>query len=295
VGPLAAPKEAEEVMQIGSLRVQPVLDARSSTAPELVYQAAARYFPPIDGARGLAAEDWKPYARFHEQGKLDLSYGGFLVSDGGGRRILVDLGQGPAPWTPDPAFATAVNGKFLESLAALDTLPEDITDVVLTHLHADHVGWASVDGVPAFPNATYRCHADDLAHFLPNEPMIAAVLNPVLSRIETWDSDTTLFPGFDIRPAPGHTPGSSLIVLSDGAQRLLFVGDVMHCPAELLDDEWAGLADMDPVLAGRVRVALAKELEQEAAVVAPAHFPGLSFGRLLSGDGGGRDFTYLSA
>jgi hypothetical protein len=69
----------------------------------------------------------------------------------------------------------------------------------------------------------------------------------------------------------------------------------MHCPAELLDDERAGLADMDPVLAGRVRVALAKELEQQDAVVAPAHFPGLSFGRLLSPNGGERDFTYVSA
>jgi glyoxylase-like metal-dependent hydrolase (beta-lactamase superfamily II) len=283
------------LIQIGDLRVHPVLDARSSTAPELVYQAAAKYFPVRDGARGLAADDWKPYARFHEHGKLDLSYGGFLVTDGAARKILVDLGQGPDPSAPDPAFATTLSGKFLESLAALDTSPEDITDVVLTHLHFDHIGWASVGGVPTFPNATYRCHADDLAHFLPNEPMIAAVLNPVLSRIETWDSDTTLFPGFDIRPAPGHTPGSSLIVLSDGAQRLLFVGDVMHCPAELLDDEWAGLADMDPVLAGRVRVALARELEQDDAVVAPAHFPGLSFGRLLSPNGGERDFTYLSA
>jgi Metallo-beta-lactamase superfamily len=156
-------KEAEELIQIGDMRVDAVLDARSSTAPELVYQAAAKYFPPLDGARGLSAGDWKPYARFHEQGRLDLSYGGFLVADGAGRKILVDLGQGPAPWTPDPAFATTISGKFLESLAALNTSPQDITDVVLTHLHLDHVGWASVDGEPTFPNATYRCHADDLA------------------------------------------------------------------------------------------------------------------------------------
>src|ERR1700752_2804807 len=125
VCPPAVRRRLKKLIRIGNLRVDPVLDARSSVAPELVYQAAAKYFPPLDGARGLAADDWTPYARFHEHGKLDLSYGGFLVTDGAGRKILVDLGQGPAPWTPDPAFATTVNGKFLESLAALNMSPED--------------------------------------------------------------------------------------------------------------------------------------------------------------------------
>ncbi len=84
-------------MQIGDLRLEPVPDERSSASPELVYQAAARYFPPVEGTRGLTADDWTPYARSHEHGKLDLSYGGFLVTDGAGRTILVDLGQRPYP------------------------------------------------------------------------------------------------------------------------------------------------------------------------------------------------------
>jgi glyoxylase-like metal-dependent hydrolase (beta-lactamase superfamily II) len=280
-------------VQIGNLRIEPVLDGRSSTPPELVYQAAAAYFPVVEGARGLAADDWEPYARFHAHGKLDLSYGGFLVTDGRGKQVLVDLGQGPDPWIPDPVFALTVSGRLLDSLAVLGVSPADITDVVLTHLHLDHVGWASVDGRPVFPNATYRCHADDLAHFLTNDPMVAEVLGPVLSRMQTWDADETLFSGFDVRPVPGHTPGSTLVVLSSGSERLLLVGDVLHCPADLLDEEWAGLADMDPVLAGQVRVALAKELEREDTVFAPAHFPGLTFGRLVSRGDGSRDFSYL--
>lgn len=281
-------------MQIGHLRVEPILDGRSSIAPELLYQAAAKYVPVLEGARGLAADDWQPYARFHEHGKLDLSYGGFLVSDGRGKKVLVDLGQGPVPWVPEPAFAPTSSGKLLTSLAAVGVSPAEITDVVLTHLHFDHIGWASLDGAPVFPNATYRCHADDLAHFLPTDPKVAAVLAPVLSRLQTWESDETLFPGFDLRPAPGHTPGSTLVVLSSGAQRLLLVGDAMHCPADLLDEQWAGLADMDPVLARQVRIALAQELERADTVFAPAHFPGLSFGRLLSRGDGSRDFSYLN-
>jgi hypothetical protein len=65
----------------------------------------------------------------------------------------------------------------------------------------------------------------------------------------------------------------------------MLIGDVVHCPVELLDDEWAGLADVDPVAAQRARNALAAELEGTDVPVAAAHFPGLQFGRLLAGEG----------
>jgi glyoxylase-like metal-dependent hydrolase (beta-lactamase superfamily II) len=281
-------------MQIGNLRIEPILDGRSSVAPESLYQAAAKYFPPLEGSHGLVSDDWLPYACYHDGGKLDLSYGGFLVSDGSDRKVLVDLGQGPIPWVPEPVFAPTFSGRFLDSLLAMGVSPVDITDVVLTHLHFDHLGWASVDGVPTFPNATYRCHAADLAHFLPGDQMVTGVLTPVLSRLETWDADETLFPGFDVRPVPGHTPGSSLVVLSSGSQRLLLVGDILHSPADLLDEHWAGLADMDATLAHQARIALGQELERDETLFAPAHFPGLSFGRLLSRSDGGRDFSYVN-
>jgi hypothetical protein len=74
---------------------------------------------------------------------------------------------------------------------------------------------------------------------------------------------------------------SSIVVLSDGGERALLLGDVAHCPIELTDIEWAGLADVDPALAARTREALAREVEGDGALVGAAHFPGLRFGRLL--------------
>ena len=85
--------------------------------------------------------------------------------------------------------------------------------------------------------------------------------------------------------APGHTPGSTIIVASSGTDRALLLGDVVHCPVELLDDEWAGMGDVDPELAKRTRNALARELEGAEVPVAAAHFPGLQFGKLLIGNG----------
>ena len=172
-----------------------------------------------------------------------------------------------------------------------------MTDADLrTHLHFDHIGWASADGAPFFPNATYRCAAADLDYFLagPDEEQFTSALfyaltarerlAPVLDRIETWDADRTLLPGIDVRLAPGHTPGSSVVVVSDGAERALLLGDMVHCPLELMDDDFNLLVDHDQELANRVRDAYARELESSGTLAAAAHFPGLRFGRLLPGE-----------
>ena len=65
----------------------------------------------------------------------------------------------------------------------------------------------------------------------------------------------------------------------------MLLGDVVHCPVELLDDEWAGIGDVDPELAKRTRLALVRELEGTDVPMAGAHFPEMQFGRLLAGQG----------
>ena len=157
-------------------------------------------------------------------------------------------------------------GAFLESLASHGVKPDAVTDVIFSHLHFDHIGWASRNGKPVFANATYRCDARDWEYFVdpppelanqpldpdnPMAPLVApgsgkAVLEPVESRLVTWDADGSLLPGLDVRLAAGHTPGSGVMVLSSGTARAVLLGDVAHCPVELLDDEWGGIGDVDP-------------------------------------------------
>ena len=77
-----------------------------------------------------------------------------------------------------------------------------------------------------------------------------------------------------------------MIVVSSDNDRAMMLGDVVHCPVQLVADEWAGMFDVDPVLAKRTRNALAQELDGDAnAVMAGAHFPGMHFGRLIKGEG----------
>lgn len=258
-------------VRIGAYRIDPVIDGEGR-------QAAAEVFPDV------APEQWEPH-RFllDDAGQLTISVGAFLVRSED-RTVLVDLGYGPG------ALGRIRTGLLLDSLRALGVTPPQLTDVVFTHLHRDHVGWASVDGVPQFPNATLRCSAADYSYFVlegEGDPSIGDRLRPCLDRLETFDDeDGALLPGVDTRHAPGHTPGSTVLVLSEGSRRVVVLGDVAHSPVQLLESEWNTLHDVDPALARRTRERLLRELEVEPSPsLAGMHFPGLRFGRLLEAEG----------
>jgi glyoxylase-like metal-dependent hydrolase (beta-lactamase superfamily II) len=306
------------MVTIGDIRIDPVLDGliRSNLRP-------SKPFPP-PGSPLLEDQG----GMVHPGGLVESTLGGFLVQSGD-RVVLVDAGGGQAftdgHHSPvidlddetDPITAAltehgldreqaqrtvdALGQTYIEqgslptSLAALGLWPEDVTDVVCTHLHFDHIGWLSADGRPYFPNATVRCAGADLEYFLagPDEegfvlPLFGAIsarerLAPVLDRIDTWESDGAICAGIDVRLAAGHTPGSSVVVVADGTSRALLLGDVVHCPLELMDDDFNLLVDHDQKLADQVREAIAREIEDTDTVASASHFPGLRFGRLIAG------------
>ncbi len=266
---------ALNAMQIGNLEVLSIYDGSTRFRPSHAYRAGPA------GYKGGDLADWEPHREIIDDGYVELTFGGFLIRGAGDRVILVDGGVGPIEHEQLPN----TGGDLLRSLADIDVHPEDITDVVFTHLHFDHYGWASHDGEPTFPNATYRCDRRDWDHFFGSDEHATERLRPIENQFDAWDGDVTIAPGVDARLCAGHTPGSALIVVSSGDQRAMLLGDVVHCTVELLDDEWGGIADVDPVMAQRARNALARELEGTDVPVAAGHFPGLRFGRVLAGQG----------
>ena len=263
-------------VRVGDISIEPVVDGVARVPAADAYRTGGA---DAVGGRGPADEDWEPHrSLLSDDGCLEMALGGFLVRTGD-RLVVVDTGVG------DLRRGPFLGGGFLDALGALGVVPADATDVVLTHLHFDHVGWATRKGAIVFPNAVYRCDRRDWEHFVGPDPGATRKLSPLEPRLEVWEGSRPLLPGLDTLAAPGHTPGSTIIVVSSGAERALLLGDVVHCPVELLDDEWAGIGDVDPDLARRTRVALARELEQRDVPVAAAHFPGMRFGRLLSAGG----------
>ena len=264
-------------MQVGAVAIEGVSDGSLPVPPTALFNKTD--------------QDWLQHSQFlDDDGMLPIEMGGFLVRSGE-RLVLVDTGIGPHA-VPERT------GSFMRNLAALGVRPSDITDVVLTHLHFDHLGWSTDGERRLFGEATYRCHEADWDFFMGAEPFddslavslmggrnSSALLPPILDRLETWCDDGTILPGIDVRSAPGHTPGSTVIVVSSGTERAMLLGDVVHCPAELLSDDWEMIGDVDKQLAQRTREALARELEGSDIPAAATHFPGLKFGRLLTAEG----------
>jgi glyoxylase-like metal-dependent hydrolase (beta-lactamase superfamily II) len=259
----------------------------------LVVSDGTLLVPPHVYYRGTSAEDWQRHKRWlNHEGNLEFPMACFLISSGD-RRVLIDTGLGAQKlWQYQ-------GGALLTELAAADVRPEQIDTVFVTHLHVDHCGTCVIGGEgeqdgaprPAFPNATYRWTAAEHAHWRQTDEhpgssfSIRKLLEALQDRYEPADGGSTIAPGISVIDTPGHTPGHAGVILSSGSERAFILGDAISCPAQLEEPEWSGLGDMDPKLARRTQEAVAREIESTSALLATAHFPGLTFGRVLTGEG----------
>ena len=167
----------------------------------MVPSEAYRTLGAGEGGRGTEARDWAPHSAFlSDEGTLDLALGGFLVRTRD-RVVLIDTGVGDLH--RDPFHG----GRLLEGLAAEGISPPDVTDVILTHLHFDHVGWTTRRGEIVFPNATYRCDQRDWAHFVGPDPGATRKLAPIEDRVEPWDGSGPLLARHRHHGRPGPHPG----------------------------------------------------------------------------------------
>jgi glyoxylase-like metal-dependent hydrolase (beta-lactamase superfamily II) len=255
-------------MVLGDLHVTPISDGTARLPPE--------YF---------VNSDWGPHQGLLDpNGLVQIALGCFLVRTSQ-HTVLVDAGMGP------------MSNQFFEGgelPAALDNAgagPADIDLVICTHLHIDHTGWLVQDDKPFFPNATVRFGAPDWTAFvdtaLPPMPMTrdAFLILESAGRIDPIEGEGEVVPGVSALMAPGHTPGHMCLVLSSGARRALLLGDAVTCPIQLEEPEWQAMSDIDPAMAQRTREALWRELENTEDVAVASHFPGLTFHRVLAGQG----------
>jgi glyoxylase-like metal-dependent hydrolase (beta-lactamase superfamily II) len=257
---------------IGDINVHPIADGTFRASPD--------YFG--DHSRLEGHEDF-----FRRHGKAWLPIGCFLVRTPT-RTLLIDAGMGPEMRDDGPK-RLLVGGQLLLGLRAVGVEPQDIDDVVCTHLHADHCGWLfDADAAPIFPRATIWFGAPDWDHFVTDPDVfmfdhIRAGFRASTS-LRPIDTDLTVSTGVDLTMTPGHTPGHLSVIVSSGQQRALLLGDAIICPIQLEEPDWQSIGDVDPVLARRVRERLFRELEDPDTLGAAAHFPELRFGRVLTAE-----------
>ena len=264
-------------MKVGDITIVALIDGETAYPGEFLYTNKER-------------EDWKSHEQYLDPctGNYVNTVGGFLIRSGD-RVIVLDTGIGAKPKYP------WLGGGFRSSLLSRGVAPHDVTDVVFSHLHLDHIGWATQHGKPFFPNATYRCDKRDWDFFVspdyeipeweastsnPAEDAAANRLAPVASRMEFFEGAQGLFPGVSTLEASGHTPGSTVLLLAAAGEKGLLLGDLVHSEPELYDENWDFVNHVDHKAGMASIEKIRKMILHEDIPFAAAHFTGMRWGRL---------------
>jgi glyoxylase-like metal-dependent hydrolase (beta-lactamase superfamily II) len=194
-----------------------------------------------------------------------------------GKIVLIDTGVGNDRERPQIPIFDHLNTDFLDRLGVA---PAEVDVVINTHVHYDHVGWNTrLDNgnwVPAFPNATYLIPRADQEHFAaaewPRSLIYADSIAPVLDRAVLWEDSYRVDANLTVESAPGHTPGSSIVRLTSGTDRAVFVGDMLHSPVQILQPRHNSCFDEDPHQAATIRRAVLEHAADHRELVVPAHF-----------------------
>ncbi|CAN0588480.1 unnamed protein product, partial [Laminaria digitata] len=126
-------------------------------------------------------------------------------------------------------------GKTREGLAAAGVNPEDVTIVVVTHFHPDHIGGMTEAGEAAFPNARYvtgevenNFWLDDARMGTPAEgvhTLAKAKMAPFAEKTTFVADGGSVVPGITAMAAAGHTPGHMIYMLESGGKQLALTAD----------------------------------------------------------------------
>jgi glyoxylase-like metal-dependent hydrolase (beta-lactamase superfamily II) len=218
-----------------------------------------------------------------------------LESDG--KTVLIETGQGNKDFeTLRKRGDEPHHGQLLESLAASGVRPDDIDIVINTHLHADHCGWNTcMEGEtlrPTFPNARYYIQRGEWEQAQqPNERTRATYLAENLDavfatgQIEFVEGELQITPDITMIETPGHTADHASIVIANGGETALYLGDVVQHEVQLERVAWISAFDILPLVSLETKKRLVHEAITTGQLVVCVHstFPGV--GRLISVDG----------
>src|SRR5882672_2694611 len=177
-------------------------------------------------------------------------------------------------------------------------LPQDASDLVLTHMHMDHIGGLLVEGVKERLRKDLRIHvaaaevkfweSPDFSHTampqgFPDALRSAAkrFVSEYGSNLRTFDEEHEIAPGVVARRTGGHTPGHSVVRVASGGDGLTFAGDAVFTVG-FEQPDWHNGFEHDPEEAARVRVRLLRELAKSGEMLVATHLPFPSIGRVAA-------------
>ena len=236
--------------------------------------------PAVLGDLGVSAETLTPDCNL-------------AIYQADGRSVLFDVGSG------QDFMPTA--GTALDGLDQLGVTPEEITDVIFTHAHPDHI-WGLIDDFDelVFPNASYRMGRNEWEYWWNPETVNqigdarAAFAVGARRRMELIEDRILLFndgeeilPGIAALETPGHTPGHMAFEIRQDRRAVLVVGDAIgNHHVAFAKPFWESGSDQDQPLAVKTRQWLFERLTAEDLYLVGFHLPSGGIGRAdRQGDG----------
>lgn len=239
-----------------------------------------------------------------EQNRIDMATRCLVIEDGA-RLVLIDTGIGDQ-WSEREVGLYAMRrapGALFTALAARGYGPDDVTDVIQTHLHFDHAGQAcrAVDGppgepvrfAPSFPKATYHIQREqwlwahgpssrDAGSYRRDNFAALAALEAT-GRLHLLDGDGPILKSasttFSATVVNGHTPGLQVVTFGHQGATFAFVSDLIptaaHCHLP-----WIMGYDLCALTTAREKEALLPKMAEGRWVVVFQHDPGVEAGQV---------------
>lgn len=249
---------------------------------------------------GVAPADYEPLLKKHgvmdETQDRDLNL--TLYRDGK-RVVLFDVGSGPN------FMPTA--GKLLDAFDAKGISPDDITDVVFTHAHPDHL-WGVFDDFdePVFPKANYHISQAEWDYWTDENTVntigdmrqafaVAAkrLLTAIADKTTRFNMGKEIMPGIMAHDTSGHTPGHASFEVRLGTESVMVLGDcVGNHHISFMHPDWVGGMDQDRQKAAKTRAAQLNRLADEKMTFIGYHFPYPGIGKA---DRFGDGFKFIAA
>jgi len=281
--------------------------------------AATQLLPALDPHVLNQHPEWMSPGTYDSEGHALLSIHTWVVRHEG-QIILIDTGAGNDKPRPNLKVLDRLQTPYLERLAAAGVRPEEVNYVLLTHLHADHVGWNTCldecKWEPTFPNAIVVCSGLEwrygAALAAGDEAAIQAIRQeaglgepiriPVpgvfedsmapleaAGRVRLIDvGGEEVLPGVRFVSTPGHSIDHAAIEICSDGELGVFGGDVLHHPLEIYDPELVSMFCEFPDAARRSRRKLLEQMAESQALYFSSHFTLTSAGhvnRMNSGYG----------